>query len=154
MEIRVEELSDTELDYWVAKSDPSCEGLRFEWRDDERAGRHWVGIGEVEGEDMVCVYGCKPNLRAEWGLQRRYKEAAKHCFQPSRNWAQGGAIIEREGLNLRVHCVHNREITSWACEKEWPMEQELGAVGPTPLIAAMRAFVINKHGDKVLANDA
>lgn len=68
----------------------------------------------------------------------------------STNWAQGGPIIEREGLETRVHAVHNGVIVSWACEKEWLTGTfELGALGPTPLIAAMRCYVTSKLGDEV-----
>ena len=73
----------------------------------------------------------------------------KDHFTPSTNWAQGGPIIEREGLGLRVHCTENGKITSWASELEWPMTPDKGACGPTPLVAAMRCFVASKLGDEV-----
>lgn len=70
-------------------------------------------------------------------------------FTPSIDWAQGGPIIEREGLELSVHIIHNGVITGWACEKDWPSTYQKGAVGPTPLIAAMRCYVASKLGDEV-----
>jgi hypothetical protein len=70
-------------------------------------------------------------------------------YSPSTNWAQGGPIIEEEGIEIRVHCTHNNVITSWAAEKDWPMNKTVGHCGPTPLIAAMRCFVASKLGDEV-----
>ncbi len=69
--------------------------------------------------------------------------------RPSIEWAQGGPIIEREGIGIRVHCTHNNVITSWAAEKDWPMNVTAGSCGPTPLIAAMRCFVASKLGDEI-----
>ncbi len=70
-------------------------------------------------------------------------------YSPSTDWAQGGPIIEREGIGIRVHCTHNNVITSWAAEKDWPMNVTAGSCGPTPLIAAMRCFVASKLGDEI-----
>lgn len=70
-------------------------------------------------------------------------------FRPSTDWSHGGKIIEREGIELRVHVTHNNVITSWAAEKDWPMNVTAGATGPTPLIAVMRCFISSKLGDIV-----
>lgn len=70
-------------------------------------------------------------------------------FDYSTNWSQGGPIIEREGIETRVHVTHNNTITSWAAEKDWPMCRTEGATGPTLLIAAMRCYVTSKIGDNV-----
>lgn len=60
-------------------------------------------------------------------------------YTPSTDWAQGGPIIEREGITL-----------------EWTGEDWMGYIwhdeeffGPTPLIAAMRCYVASKLGDEV-----
>jgi hypothetical protein len=61
----------------------------------------------------------------------------------STDWAQGGPIIEREDI-----CI-NRDDSS----REWSAHRvgdEFGAYwGPTPLIAAMRAYVSSKLGKHV-----
>jgi hypothetical protein len=65
----------------------------------------------------------------------------------STDWAQGGPIIEREGINLE----HNPSRCHWIASTPAP-EHRNGAVetvGPTPLIAAMRAFVASKLGDEI-----
>ena len=62
-------------------------------------------------------------------------------FSPSTNWAQGGPIIEREGMTLS--CRLNR---SFAMLMVGYLVQEYG---DTPLIAAMRCYVASKLGDEV-----
>ena len=84
-------------------------------------------------------------------------------FSPSTRWAQGGPLVEREGI----------ELLYWASRgNPDPWEAQYGAMtypeglafkgapyidqgpgdaygGPTPLIAAMRALVQRKLGDEV-----
>ena len=80
-------------------------------------------------------------------------------YSPSTDWAQGGPIIEREGVNLSIDYqddalsndmvqlgwkgnLWNNSVPGTAGFLQW-------AYGPTPLIAAMRCFVISKLGDTV-----
>ena len=68
-------------------------------------------------------------------------------FHPSRFWAQGGPIIEREKIELSYidhECWYAR-VNPNAVEPYGLQHQE----GRTPLIAAMRAFVYAKYGDVV-----
>lgn len=65
-------------------------------------------------------------------------------FHPSRTWDRGGPIIERE------------RISSGHAEDEWHAgvsthggTDAVFGHGPTPLIAAMRAFVASNLGDEV-----
>ena len=59
----------------------------------------------------------------------------------STDWAQGGPIIEREGIG------HYKANSS----KVWahPYGGEYNAEGPTALIAAMRCYVISKLGEEI-----
>lgn len=59
-------------------------------------------------------------------------------FTPSTDWAQGGPIIEEQGIDLY-------QSGSWAAEMGGVHRQE----GPTPLIAAMRCYVASKLGDEI-----
>ena len=65
----------------------------------------------------------------------------------STDWAQGGPIIEREGINLDNY-AKNPKWSAWtpAPDRE---SGEAQAYGPTPLIAAMRCYVVSKLGDEV-----
>jgi len=64
-------------------------------------------------------------------------------FRPSLYWEHGGQIIERE----RLHCIPASP-DGWASfADDWGTERV--QYGPTPLIAAMRAFVCSKLGDEI-----
>ncbi len=76
-------------------------------------------------------------------------------FMPSTNWAQAGPIIEREGIGVwQGYDSDSRgKVEVWeaadgspvhAIEVSGPMGE-----GPTPLIAAMRAYVRLKFGKEV-----
>ena len=65
-------------------------------------------------------------------------------YSPSTYWAEGGPIIEREGISIA-----RRGKYSWS---EWGAvlnDFEFDEEGPTPLIAAMRCYVASKLGDDV-----
>ena len=61
------------------------------------------------------------------------------AYEPSTNWAQGGPIIEREGIALG-QTGDGWEATCDGC---------IYISGPTPLIAAMRCYVASKLGEEV-----
>ena len=64
-------------------------------------------------------------------------------WEPSRYWAQGGPLIERENIDL---------VSPTPSDPLWQAMQwrfAHGAKGPTPLIAAMRCFVASKFGDVI-----
>ena len=63
-------------------------------------------------------------------------------YSPSTDWAQGGPIIERERI----------ELSSYADQWQATAHLEDGSIfqrGPTPLIAAMRCYLVSKLGDEV-----
>jgi len=62
------------------------------------------------------------------------------------DWAQGGPIIEREGINLRMHAGTDKQPIAFVWVNHTPAHRELG---DTPLIAAMRCYVASKLGDEV-----
>lgn len=51
-------------------------------------------------------------------------------YSPSTNWQQGGAIIELNKISL--HVSNSEDESQWCAQMYY---------GPTPLIAAMRAYV-------------
>ena len=65
-------------------------------------------------------------------------------FHPSTNWAQGGPIIEQEGITVcHGSPVHGLE---WmACDRSSTHIQH----GPSYLIAAMRCFCASKLGEEI-----
>jgi hypothetical protein len=66
-------------------------------------------------------------------------------FNPSTNWAQAGSIIEREGIGIAPkEFVYSGEI--WLAML---FNGSNESQGPTPLIAAMRAYVTECIGDEI-----
>lgn len=70
------------------------------------------------------------------------------CPDYSTDWAQGGPIIEREGIGIWTHPWNEwgePEIVRYAEDKNGDHVQ----TAPTTLIAAMRCYVASKLGDEV-----
>lgn len=124
--IKVENLTTKQLDYAVA----ICEG------------------GKDFTYDGISYYFTLDNalkvLSKGW--------AASMSHYPSTNWNQGGPIIEREGITIegpafngdtwQAHLWTDQVVDFIVCE------------GATPLIAAMRCYVISKLGKTVEVPDA
>ncbi len=71
-------------------------------------------------------------------------------FQPSVDWEQGGAIIEREMIT--VECFYEESTWhAWTPAPEQPRDAH--GYGETPLVAAMRCYVASKLGDQVEVPD-
>lgn len=65
-------------------------------------------------------------------------------WYPSESWAQGGLILEREGIQIQKH------ESGWvALPADAQFSEEEYQEGPTPLIAAMRCYVASKLGDEI-----
>ena len=65
-------------------------------------------------------------------------------YSYSTDWAQGGPIIEREGLQLRKRNDFHFPAPFWQAG-QWSDITLMP--GPTPLVAAMRCYVASKLGD-------
>lgn len=69
-------------------------------------------------------------------------------WNPATNWSQGGPIIERERITLKPEWDGEKEY--WTAISITRFEHYRAVCsGPTPLIAAMRCFVMSKLGDEV-----
>ena len=79
-------------------------------------------------------------------------------YHPSTDWAEGGPIIEWEGIDLYCNvpssvCVGKDTSAGWV--PSWRAKLARCGVGsdmfygPTPLIAAMRCFVASKMGETI-----
>lgn len=70
---------------------------------------------------------------------------AQMRFMPSTDWAQGGPIIEREKIMVAWNDGH------WIAGVSAHVETNGGVIhkGPTPLVAAMRAYVAAKLGTEI-----
>jgi hypothetical protein len=75
-------------------------------------------------------------------------------YSPSTDWAQGGPIIEREGISTRWDSADY--IGDMLTNVTWsaaPCDEDYSHTGTTPLIAAMRCYVASKLGDEVEVPD-
>lgn len=129
--MKVSELTGAKLNYWVAKADGKDAEIV-----PQRVFGSGYGITLVDGTP-ACMVGID-------------------YFDPSTNWAHGGPIIERE--QITVECWQDTDGRSgmrdvfWSASIHGSMKNE-GREGyedgPSPLIAAMRAFVASKYGEEV-----
>ena len=67
-------------------------------------------------------------------------------YSPSTNWAQGGPVIEREGIDIWTGTRGG-----WTATLLTDLEEDevVQGWGDTCLIAAMRCYVASKLGDEV-----
>lgn len=120
-----------------------------------------IKTGELSGATLDwAVAKCEGDTEI---VQFSSLASSKHYFAPSKKWAQGGPIIEREGIALRRHSSGTWYATlhlgdgknpTWARYNylTTPLGQEPALLlfdGPTPLIAAMRCYVASRLGDTV-----
>lgn len=89
-------------------------------------------VAKCEGEETHMHHG---KLNTRW---------SNPSYSPTTDWAQGGPIIEREGIN-----TYQMQDGTWQGNLDYGMTDELIYWGPTPLIAAMRCYVASKLGDEV-----
>ena len=114
MRVKTNELTGVALDWVVAK----CEGRKVVFNHqytEETKFDGWWQLG--------------PN---HWQPLNKY----------STDWAQGGPIIEREGVMIE----------RWASTGHWQAANALVTkvfTAETPLVAAMRCYVASKLGDEV-----
>ena len=67
-------------------------------------------------------------------------------YAPSARWEHGGLIIEREHIGF----IYLRNQGHWVAQGDGErLDRPRSMRGPTPLIAAMRAFVASRLGDEI-----
>ena len=103
---------------------------------------NWV-VAKCEPDDTLGIYFDDQTGEAlvhdDWPDFQQYN--------PSTDWAQGGPIIEREGMQLQLEDIAEWHATMWWDDEDG--QREIVTRGPTPLIAAMRCYVASKLGDEV-----
>lgn len=132
MKLKTATLTGPALDWAVAK----CEGQT-------------IHSGQALG------YVCQPGV-TDWYFSGHGHE----LWSPSTDWSQGGPIIEREVINLETlisRATDGREVLTWHArmsvrhtfQNYRTIPQPHWGKGPTPLIAAMRCYVVSNLGDEV-----
>ena len=117
---------------------------------DLQGGQLDAAVAKAQGRKFVLVR----TMMDEPGPYKCRVSPGSEVFAPSSDWAHGGPIIEREGIETwkwrgsdGVYWVANvggRKLS--VVENRFPAPH---AIGATALIAAMRAFVIARLGDEV-----
>jgi len=93
-------------------------------------------VSELQGAALDWAVATCEYLPVRYGFD-------DNCPEYSTNWAQGGPIIEREGIELNRYAG------------EWMATLVTGGVsiseeqGSTQLIAAMRSYVASQFGDEI-----
>ena len=85
---------------------------------------------EIDGPTVITGKFYRDDEGLEWVVE----------WEPTTNWSQGGPIIELEGITLDF-----AQAEDWAAKSstyQW-------AYGPTPLIAAMRCYVMSRFGEEI-----
>ena len=106
------------------------------------AALDWAVAMCEEGEELA--QGWHPHTW-ERGGQRELRAVP---YTPSTDWAQGGPIIDREGITT---ICWNKNPDQWGARRWLELDgaPSVHVYGPTPLIAAMRCYCTSKLGDTV-----
>jgi hypothetical protein len=101
-----------------------------------------AAVAKAEGKQWESqIYG--PD-RDDW-----YVSVDGARFAPSQEWDQGGPIIERELIEWEVGDAPGPGHVWYAKLSPFNEPFSDSFKGPTPLIAAMRAYVASKFGEEV-----
>ena len=95
----------------------------------------WM-VAKCEGREMYIQ-----NREVWFTDSSTHPDGAETAYD---DWPLCGPIIEREGIN-----TYQMQDGTWQANLDYGMTDELIYWGPTPLIAAMRCFVVSKLGDEV-----
>lgn len=102
-------------------------GLQLDW-----------AVAKCEGLDVyIPAFADTP-----WLQFKDCYGTPQHCPKFSTDWAQGGPIIELEGIDVSYVSK-----SDWFASKRENHEKLY--FGLSPLVAAMRCFVTSKLGDEV-----
>ena len=119
--------------------------MKIKTNEMEGAALDWA-VAKCEGIDLFETEG--------WSYEE--DTGTRKPYRPSTDWAQGGHIIEREGITVELLRRHEGGADLWegriyagypnkkATQNAW-----VTATASTPLIAAMRCYVESKLGDAV-----
>ena len=126
--MKTSELTGAALDWAVGVA----EGIQWDSDDPE------VGLYHRRSRyDRLVLGALDYDIMEDWGLTP---------YEPSTNWAQGGPIIEREGISVLYRVGVNMTASI-----NGQYEQTIGYMhkGNIGLLVAMRCYVASKLGDDI-----
>lgn len=105
-------------------------------------------VAELEGAEMALWVGRSDGAdfgpcwnQGEYIITGGHSGICPEVYAPHEDWTQGGPLLEEYAIGF--HPIS---------DAEWQAEEHITCCtgrGPTPLIAAMRAFVASKFGETV-----
>ena len=109
-----------------------------------------VKTSELTGAALDWAVGFALCLEANGGRIVQARDLMSAAIRngmasPSTNWAQGGPLLEGERILVQPEIGKDGAGNAWSAIAIEGFE----CFGPTPLIAAMRVFVMTKLGDEV-----
>jgi hypothetical protein len=120
-----------------------------------------VKTAELEGPalDWAVLEALKPDLKHPeragistfgplFGEGYKYPSWGSAKYAPSRDWKEGGPIIEREKMDIKWVGINNCRASI-----AWLDGEHFEALGPTSLVAGMRCFVASRLGREVEVPD-
>ena len=126
--MKTNELTGAALDWAVGVA----EGIQWESDDPE------VGLYHRRSRNDRLVLGALDyDIMEDWGLTP---------YEPSTNWAQGGPIIEREGISVLYRVGVNMTASINEQYTQTIGHRHKGNIG---LLVAMRCYVASKLGDDI-----
>lgn len=144
MKLPTTELSGIALDWAVAQIDPQCEGLTFAMVDGLMCG-----FFEDEGVRRICIFLEGPNIVRRLRARKKMGEHAT-AYYPSHDWSVSGPMIEREHIQINEFMTPQPEMWVATIRGKGGTTSRTGS---TPLIAAMRALVTVRMGERVEVPD-
>lgn len=112
-------------------------------------------VSELKGTALDwAVAKCEGELSEDGGQVhlvgskvRFYEDTLDIQYAPSTDWAQGGPIIERYGIDV----VYKAGSNLWLAYRPEArgVRSSVTSTGPTPLIATMRCYVASELGDEI-----
>lgn len=117
----------------------------------EGAVLDWA-VGSIEGEtdNLLTVFRQGDYVGKPVERETEYDSGQYEWWSPTRSWAQGGVILEREEISVAK--VGRTEEDAMAPHPDcWVahIDGNYCLRGPTPLIAAMRTFVRSRRGPTI-----
>lgn len=112
-------------------------------------------VARADGETLASAHKCADLVSGRYWLKMGDYGSVKECPRYSTDWAHGGPIIERHNITLLDpnYCNSGQWEAYMGAFPDVRDDRVVGMVaagaGPTPLIAAMRAYVVSKFGDEV-----
>lgn len=108
-------------------------------------------VAMAAGHATFVLGDCEYSLKDSTVWQRGC--ASPRPFRPSRDWSEGGPILEMAGIELKRGFGKPLLWAAFAYDWSYNCLSSSGKTGGSPLIAAMRCFVAVRLGQEIEVPD-